>query len=199
MEICAAYRTCSTGADTEQAHRFEPNAFGRYEVHDNVHKWVEDCNALEIAVPTDGSALFLYDCELRAQRGGSWAEMEVHLADPGEREARNHRNGTSRKTVNTGSERIVLDIPRDRQGRFDPVLIGKYQRRFPGFDEKIIAMYARGMSTRYIQAHIEELYGIGVSAPWSRRSPMRCSRTSPRGRTALWSRSTRSCTSMRCG
>ena len=92
------------------------------------------------------------------------AEMDVHLADPGERRAGNHRNGTSRKTVDTGSERIVLDIPRDRRGRFDPVLIGKYQRRFPGFDEKIIAMYARGMSTRDIQAHIEELYGIGVSA-----------------------------------
>ena len=92
------------------------------------------------------------------------AEMDVHLADPGERQAGNHRNGTSRKTVDTGSERMVLDIPRDRQGRFDPVLIGKYQRRFPGFDEKIIAMYARGMSTRDIQAHIEELYGIGVSA-----------------------------------
>ena len=92
------------------------------------------------------------------------AEMDVHLADPGERQAGNHRNGTSRKTVDTGSERIVLDIPRDRRGRFDPVLIGKYQRRFPGFDEKIIAMYARGMSTRDIQAHIEELYGIGVSA-----------------------------------
>ncbi len=66
--------------------------------------------------------------------------------------------------MDTGSERIVLDIPRDRQGQFDPVLIGKYQRRFPGFDEKIVAMYARGMSTRDIQAHIEELYGIGVSA-----------------------------------
>ncbi|MDE0363007.1 MAG: IS256 family transposase, partial [Rhodospirillaceae bacterium] len=92
------------------------------------------------------------------------AEMDVHLGDPVEREAGNHRNGTSRKTVDTGSERIVLDIPRDRQGRFDPVLIGKYQRRFPGFDEKIVAMYARGMSTRDIQAHIEELYGIGVSA-----------------------------------
>lgn len=92
------------------------------------------------------------------------AEMDVHLSDPGERESGNHRNGTSSKTVDTGSERIVLDIPRDRQGRFDPVLIAKYQRRFPGFDEKIIAMYARGMSTRDIQAHIEELYGIGVSA-----------------------------------
>ena len=92
------------------------------------------------------------------------AELDVHLADPVEHEAGNHRNGRSCKTVDTGSERIVLDIPRDRQGRFDPVLIGKYRRRFPGFDEKIIAMYARGMSTRDIQAHIEELYGIGVSA-----------------------------------
>ena len=91
------------------------------------------------------------------------AEMDVHLGDPAERGAGNHRNGSSPKTVDTGSERIVLDIPRDRQGRFDPVLIGKFQRRFPGFDEKIIAMYARGLSTRDIQAHIEELYGIGVS------------------------------------
>jgi len=91
------------------------------------------------------------------------AEMDVHLADEAEQSAGNHRNGTSPKTVDTGSERIVLDIPRDRQGRFDPVLIGKYQRRFPGFDDKIIAMYARGMSTRDIQAHIEEIYGIEVS------------------------------------
>lgn len=91
------------------------------------------------------------------------AEMDSHLADPSEQTAGNHRNGTSSKTVDTGSERIVLDIPRDRHGRFDPVLIGKYQRRFPGFDDKIIAMYARGMSTRDIQAHIEEIYGIEVS------------------------------------
>ena len=85
------------------------------------------------------------------------AEMDVHLGDPAERGSGNHRNGTSPKSVDTVSERIVLDIPRDRQGRFDPVLIGKYQRRFPGFDEKIIAMYARGLSTRDIQAQIEEL------------------------------------------
>jgi putative transposase len=91
------------------------------------------------------------------------AEMDLHLGEDGEQAAGNHRNGTSPKTVDTGSERIVLDIPRDRQGRFDPVLIGKYQRRFPGFDDKIIAMYARGMSTRDIQAHIEEIYGVGIS------------------------------------
>ena len=91
------------------------------------------------------------------------AEMDLHLGGDEEQASGNHRNGTSPKTVDTGSERIVLDIPRDRQGRFDPVLIGKYQRRFPGFDDKIIAMYARGMSTRDIQAHIEEIYGVEVS------------------------------------
>lgn len=91
------------------------------------------------------------------------AEMDVHLSADDERTAGNHRNGSSPKTVDTGTERVVLDIPRDRQGRFDPVLIGKYQRRFPGFDEKIIALYARGMSTRDIQAHVGELYGIEIS------------------------------------
>lgn len=91
------------------------------------------------------------------------AEMDVHLADAPEQAAGNHRNGSSPKTVDTGSERVVLDIPRDRHGRFDPVLIGKYQRRFPGFDHKIIALYARGMSTRDIQAHVGELYGIEIS------------------------------------
>jgi putative transposase len=91
------------------------------------------------------------------------AEMDVHLGDEAEQTAGNHRNGTSQKTVDTGSERVVLDIPRDRHGRFDPALIGKYQRRFPGFDAKIVALYARGMSTRDIQAHIEEIYGIGIS------------------------------------
>jgi len=57
----------------------------------------------------------------------------------------------------------VLDIPRDRHGRFDPIPIGKYQRRFPGFDEKVIAMYARGMSTRDIQAHIRETYAVEIT------------------------------------
>jgi hypothetical protein len=56
----------------------------------------------------------------------------------------------------------VLDIPRDRHGRLDPMLIGKYQCRFPGFDDKIIALYARGVSTRDIQAHVGELYGVDI-------------------------------------
>jgi putative transposase len=58
---------------------------------------------------------------------------------------------------------LTLDIPRDRLGTFDPKLIAKYQRRFPDFDDKIISMYARGMTVREIRGHLEELYGIDVS------------------------------------
>ena len=91
------------------------------------------------------------------------AEMDVHLEAEGEVASGNHRNGHSAKTVLTPDGALELAIPRDRYGRFDPVLIAKYRRRFPGFDDKIIALYARGMSTRDIQAHVRELYGIEVS------------------------------------
>ena len=57
-----------------------------------------------------------------------------------------------------------LEVPRDRQGRFEPQLVEKYARRLPGFDDKVISMYARGMTTREIRAHIAELYGLTVSA-----------------------------------
>ena len=89
------------------------------------------------------------------------AEMDHHLAGDGGVE--NSRNGYGRKTVTTESGRIELEIPRDRQASFDPQLIAKYQRRFPGFDEKIVSMYARGMSTREIVGHLQDLYGIAVS------------------------------------
>lgn len=97
-------------------------------------------------------------------------EMDVHLSeersDPPLLEQNaptNRRNGTSQKTVTTDIGKIVLDIPRDRNGTFDPLLISKYQRRFPEFDAKIISMYARGMSTREIQGHIEDIYGFEAS------------------------------------
>src|SRR5512134_597903 len=89
------------------------------------------------------------------------AEMDHHL-DAGEGHG-NRRNGYGKKTVLTGTGKIELDVPRDRLSTFDPQLIAKYQRRFPGFDEKIISMYARGMSTREIQGHLRDLYGIDVS------------------------------------
>jgi putative transposase len=91
------------------------------------------------------------------------AELDVHLASDAEQAAGNHRNGSSEKTVLSDDGALTLSIPRDRHGRFDPALIAKYRRRFPGFDEKIIALYARGLSTRDIQKHVGELYGISIS------------------------------------
>ncbi len=97
------------------------------------------------------------------------AEMDHHLSDSTQDEVSegdkgaNHRNGYSKKTVLTENEALELSIPRDRRGSFEPQLIAKYQRRFPGFDDKIISMYARGMSVREIQGHLRELYGIEAS------------------------------------
>ena len=89
------------------------------------------------------------------------AEMDHHLAS--DDSTGNTRNGYGRKTVMTDTGKLELDVPRDREASFDPQLIPKYQRRFPGFDEKIVSMYARGMSTREITGHLQELYGIEVS------------------------------------
>jgi putative transposase len=89
------------------------------------------------------------------------AEMDHHLAGDGG--AGNSRNGYGRKSVVTDTGSMALEIPRDRQASFDPQLIAKYQRRFPGFDEKVVSMYARGMSTREIVGHLRDLYGVEVS------------------------------------
>jgi putative transposase len=91
------------------------------------------------------------------------AELDHHLDQPEEEASGNHRNGSSAKTVLADDEELDLRIPRDRQGRFEPALIAKYQRRLPGFDAKVIAMYARGMTTREIRATLLELYGLEVS------------------------------------
>jgi transposase-like protein len=95
------------------------------------------------------------------------AELGHHLGYPagGERpeEATNQRNGKSRKTVLTDDGPLRVDIPRDRDGSFAPILIPKHERRFTGFDDKIIAMYARGMTVREIQAFLAEQYGTEVS------------------------------------
>ena len=91
------------------------------------------------------------------------AELDDHLENESAAGAVNRRNGSSKKTVLTGTSKVTLEVPRDRAGTFDPKLIAKYQRRFPDFDDKIISMYARGMTVREIRGHLEELYGIDVS------------------------------------
>jgi len=91
------------------------------------------------------------------------AELDEHLGAESSEGSGNHRNGYSSKSVLTGTSKVTLAVPRDRAGTFDPKLIAKYQRRFPDFDDKIISMYARGMTVREIRGHLEELYGIDVS------------------------------------
>jgi len=75
----------------------------------------------------------------------------------------NRRNGRSRKTVRADLGEMTIATPRDRDGTFEPQVVGKYQRHVPGFDEKILAMYAKGMTTRDIQELVQELYGVEVS------------------------------------
>jgi len=95
------------------------------------------------------------------------AEMSHHLGyGPGQvrpEGVSNHRNGSSAKTVLTDSGSVRIEVPRDREGSFEPELIGKHERRFTGFDDKIIAMYARGMTVREIQAFLAEMYAVEVS------------------------------------
>ena len=94
-------------------------------------------------------------------------EMSHHLGYGvgGEKpkEATNHRNGRSGKTVLTDVGALRIEVPRDREGTFEPALIGKHERRFTGFDDKILALYARGMTVREIQGYLEEMYTVEVS------------------------------------
>jgi putative transposase len=94
------------------------------------------------------------------------AEMTEHLGfESGERPAgaANGRNGYSSKTLVTDHGEVVVDVPRDREGTFEPKLVRKRERRLAGFDERIIALYARGMTVRDIQGHLKDLYGVDVS------------------------------------
>lgn len=105
-------------------------------------------------------------------------ELDVHLGRrPGvpaaasspsavseKRRSPNRRNGRSKKTVQGDLGEVTLSTPRDRDGTFEPQIVPKHQRRVPGFDEKILALYAKGMTTRDIQEIVRELYGVEVSA-----------------------------------
>lgn len=95
------------------------------------------------------------------------AELADHLGypkhDPSGYNTGNSRNGTSRKKLKGDFGEIELETPRDRSGTFEPKVVPKGQTRFTGFDDKILSMYARGMTTRDIEAHLKEMYGVDVS------------------------------------
>jgi putative transposase len=95
------------------------------------------------------------------------AELAEHLGhgkhEPVANEAGNTRNGKSKKTLKGDFGELPIEIPRDRHGSFEPQLIPKHQTRWTGFDDKVISLYARGMTVREIQGHLEEMYGAEVS------------------------------------
>lgn len=101
------------------------------------------------------------------------AEMTEHLGyEPGERAPEgqpNRRNGSGSKTVRTAHGPVTVEVPRDRDSTFEPQIVGKHERQFDGFDDKIISMYARGMSTREIREHLAEIYNVDVSAEFISR------------------------------
>ena len=95
------------------------------------------------------------------------AEMTDHLGyekhAPTGKKSGNSRNGGYKKTVKGEFGNLDVAVPRDRNSTFEPVIIPKGESRFTGFDDKIISMYARGMTTREIQGHLQEIYGVEVS------------------------------------
>src|SRR5262249_17463962 len=95
------------------------------------------------------------------------AELTHHLGYPAGApkvdETTNHRNGRSGKTVLTDDGPLAIDVPLDREGTFEPQLIPKHERRFTGLDNKILALYARGLTVREIQAFLHEMYAVEVS------------------------------------
>jgi transposase-like protein len=105
----------------------------------------------------------MLDTEMDAHLAGKEPPLPFEPPADQQGEPRNRRNGHSKKTVQGELGDIALDIPRDRNGTFEPVLIGKYQRRLAGFDEKILALYAKGLTTRDIQDVVQQLYGVEVS------------------------------------
>lgn len=94
-------------------------------------------------------------------------ELTEHLGyeegDPAGNGSGNSRNGFGKKRVRTDTSELDIEVPRDRNGTFEPVLVPKRQTRLPGFDEKVVSMYARGMTVREIQGHLQDLYGTDVS------------------------------------
>ncbi len=95
------------------------------------------------------------------------AEMTEQLgydkSDPAAKATPNRRNGTSKKTLRSDQGPLTIEVPRDREGVFEPAIVPKHQREFKGFDDKVLSMYARGMTTREIAGHLKEIYGVDVS------------------------------------
>ena len=99
----------------------------------------------------------------RAMEAEMTEELGYEKHDQGKKPTENRRNGKSSKTLRSDQGPLDIEVPRDREGEFEPAIVPKYQREFKGFDDKILSMYSRGMTTREIASHLKEIYGTEVS------------------------------------
>ena len=119
--------------------------------------------------PSDlfGSEGLLNELKKRLIQRAMDAELTTHLGYPKhgktDQAQANSRNGHSSKTIKSGTSTVTIDVPRDRIGEYDPLLIPKHQRHFDGFDDVIVSLYSHGLSTRDIAEHLKHLYNVEVS------------------------------------
>lgn len=126
-------------------------------VDDLLDELLEDCRSPEDILGESG---LMSQIKKRLVERALAGELNHHLKlEQAEERPSNSRNGSSQKTVTSEAGELELAIPRDRNGSFEPVLVPKHQRRLASLDEKILSLYARGMSTRDISAQLAELYG----------------------------------------
>jgi putative transposase len=134
---------------------------------DPTDKYLDDLLKGKTAEEIMGEGGVLKELTRRLVERALEGEMTDHLGyekrAPEGKGTGNSRNGKTKKTVKTDAGEIDIEVPRDRAGEFEPQLVKKRQRRLPGFDDKVIALYARGMTTREIQSGLQELYGVEVS------------------------------------
>lgn len=130
-----------------------------------IDQLLQDCHSSEDLLGESG---LLKQLTQKLAERALEAEMAIHLGyakhDPSGNNSGNSRNGVSTKTVRSQQGELSLNIPRDRNATFEPQLISKGERTLKGFDDRIISLYARGLTTRDIQAHFNEVYGVEVSA-----------------------------------
>lgn len=134
---------------------------------DEADKLIDEMIAGKTAEEIVGEGGLLQQLTKRLYERVLEGEMTHHLGypprAPAGKNSGNSRNGKTTKTIKTDRADIAVAIPRDRNGEFEPQIIRKHQRRWPGFDDQVLALYARGLTTRDIQGPLEELYGSEVS------------------------------------
>ena len=130
-----------------------------------IDQLLEGNNSPEDLLGEDG---LLKELTKRVAERALEAEMDHHLGyskhDPKGHRTGNSRNGRNSKTVRSVHGELEIDVPRDRNGEFEPKLVKKGEKQLNGFDDRIISLYSRGMTTRDIQAHFLDAYGVEVSA-----------------------------------